>query len=165
LKDKVASFDTRDDEKINRLSDYYDSYLRQVGYPNLNIARIDPETLMPFVNGNYYTEDTGSGMLSIKVIGYHYSLLMFSLNNPAYYPRFLMLDSPRVFDLNDQTYNNMLLQFKRIQDDYDKQQFQIILTTREIPDEMEDLVIERINSINRMLLRPIDYREQSSPPN
>jgi DNA repair exonuclease SbcCD ATPase subunit len=116
LKAQVLTFDTRDRAKISELSDHYEGFLRGVSYPNLRSARIQTEDLMPLVNGNAYTEDTGSGFLSVKVIGYHYALFRFSLENPCYYPRFLMLDSPRAFDLNLHTYNQVFLKFKEVQE-------------------------------------------------
>lgn len=155
----VAKIDTYDASKIRKLSEYYESFLRRVEYPGLNTARIRAQDLMPLVNGNIYTEDTGSGMQSVKIIAYHYSLLEFSLDNPCYYPRFLMLDSPRVFDLNPDTYEKLLLQFHRLPEKFDEEKFQIILTTRDLPEKMEQYVIERINSKNRMLLRPEGQRE------
>lgn len=152
---------THDVTKIKKLSDYYESFLHSIKFPNLKTARIQSSDLMPLVNGHLYTEDTGIGSVSVKVIGYHYALLRFSLDNPCYYPRFLMLDSPKVFDINPETYESVLLQFHRLQDNIGIHDFQVIITARDLPEEMEQYVIERLNSINRMLLRPKRQREQS----
>jgi DNA repair exonuclease SbcCD ATPase subunit len=157
----VEKIDTGDASKIRKLSEYYESFLRRVGYPDLNTARIQQKNLMPLVNNHPYTEDTGYGWLSVKIIGYHYSLLEFSLETPCYYPRFLMLDSPRAYDLNLETYQKLLLQFHRLPEKFNEQDFQVILTTRDLPEEMEQYVIERINSKNRMLLRPEGQQEQA----
>jgi hypothetical protein len=40
----------------------------------------------------------------------------------------------------------------------------LILTTRDLPEDLEPFVIERLNSKNRMLLRKEEQREQSSAP-
>jgi hypothetical protein len=164
LQTALAELDTRDDEKIRRLSEYYESFLRGSQFPKLISARISPETLMPLVNGHAYTEDTGIGFISVKVIGFHFSLLRFSLDIPCYYPRFLMMDSPRQFDINPETYKSMLLQLFGVEKKRKKSDFQLILTTRDLPEDLEPFVIERLNSKNRMLLRKEEQREQSSAP-
>ncbi len=164
LRVAAAAINTRDDTKVRSLSQYYERFLRNVGFPNLSMARIQSSDLMPLVNGHPYTEDTGIGFVSVKVIGFHHALLEFSLDHPCYYPRFLMLDSPRAFDINPQTYDRMLLQFPRLLDKLGNVEFQIIITTRNLPQEMEEYVIERLNSKSRMLLRPKEQREQSSSP-
>jgi hypothetical protein len=160
----IASIDTSDHTKIRYLSDSYEGFLRRIGYQNLREAHIDDKDLMPRVNGNVYTADTGLGMVGVKVIAYHYSLLEFSLQIPCYYPRFLMVDSPRAADLNPDTYRSLLLQFHRLQSKFMEQDFQLICTTRDLPEEMEEYVIENLNNRNRMLLRPEGQREQSSTP-
>jgi hypothetical protein len=160
LQDAFNRINPNDNTKIGKLSDYYESFLRGVEFPNLKSARIQPSDLMPLVNGHQYTEDTGIGFVSVKVTGYHYALLRFSLDCHCYYPRFLMIDSPRVFDINPETYERMLLQFHNLQDNLTNQDFQVIITARDIPEEMEQYVKERLNSTNRMLLRPIGQRKQ-----
>ena len=75
-----------------------------------------------------------------------------------------MVDSPRAADLNPDTYRNLLLQFHRLQSKLEEQNFQLICTTRDLPEEMEDYVVERLNNRNRMLLRSEGQREQSSMP-
>ncbi len=159
LKAKLTASQTRDDARIRRLSEHYESFLSRVGFPQLRTARIDPETLLPLVNGNPYTEDTGSGMLSVKVIAYHYALWHFSLNEKCLYPRFLMIDSPRQFDINEDTYSKVLLQFHHVQQTQPPE-FQVVITTRDLPPDMDSYVIERLNSKNRMLLREQGQRGQ-----
>lgn len=75
-----------------------------------------------------------------------------------------MIDSPKQFDLNNDTYKNMLLQLKKLEKISSKTDYQVILTTRDLPEELEPFVIERLNSKNRMLLREDGKREQSSSP-
>ena len=164
LNEKRKEISIRDVSKIRRLSDYYDSFLRSVGLINLVRAEISSSDLMPLVNGHPYTEDTGHGMVSVKVIGYHYALLAYSLDNPSYYPRFLILDSPRQFDLNQATYDKLMFQFEKLMDKLDRSDFQVIITTRRLPSEMEPHVVERLNNKTRMLLRLESDREQSSYP-
>jgi hypothetical protein len=162
LQSALADIDTRDDTKLRKLSDYYESFLRGSKFPNLVNSRIQALDLMPLVNSRIYTENTGSGLLSIKVIGYHFSLLRFSIDNPCYYPRFLMLDSPRAFDVNRETYSSVLKEFLNLEKKSSRSDFQVIITTRDLPEELEPMVIERLNSKNRMLLRKDGEREQSS---
>lgn len=161
LQDIFNRINPNDNTKIRKLSDYYESFLHGIEFPNLKTVRIQSSDLMPLVNEHPYTEDTGIGSVSVKVIGYHYALLRFSLDNPCYYPRFLMLDSLRTFDINDETYMRTLLQFHQLQDNLSSQDFQVIITARDIPEEMEQHVKERLNSINRRLLRPVGQRNQS----
>ena len=164
LQMQLSDIDTGDTSKIRKLSEYYESFLRRVEDSQFTKARINPNNMLPYVNGNPYTEDVGSGMQAVRIIGYHYSLLEFSMDNTCYYPRFLMLDSPRAFDLNRNTYERLLLQFARLQERVQNIDFQLILTTRDLPNVLEQFVIERLNSKNRMLLRVEGEREQSSPP-
>lgn len=164
LQRQVADIDIGDDVKVRKLSDYYESFLRRISDSEILKVRINPKDMMPLVNGNIYTEDVGSGMRAVRIIGYHYSLLDFSLDIACYYPRFLMIDSPRAFDLNRDTYERLLLQFHRLQSKLAQVDFQVILTTRDLPVVMEEYVIERLNSRNRMLLRVKEDREQSSSP-
>lgn len=160
----LAELDTKDDEKIRKLSEYYEKFLIDSRFPKLASARVSANDLMPIVNGHSYTEDTGIGFVAVKVVGLHFSLLRFSLDNPCYFPRFLMIDSPKQFDLNNDTYKNMLLQLKKLEKISSKTDYQVILTTRDLPEELEPFVIERLNSKNRMLLREDGKREQSSSP-
>ncbi len=164
LQSQIAEIDTGDDTKIRKLSEYYESFLRKVEDTELITARIKPSDMMPLVNGKPYTEDVGSGWQSVRIIAYHFSILLFSIDEPSYYPRFLMLDSPRAFDLNRMSYELLLTQFSRLHAMLTESDFQIILTTRDLPEELEEYVIERLNSKNRMLLRPIGNREQSALP-
>ncbi len=164
LQMQLSGLDVGDNTKIRKLSEYYESFLRRVEDVKHIRARINPEDMMPLVNGNLYTEDVGSGMQAVRIIGYHYSLLDFSMENPCYYPKFLILDSPRAFDLNRDTYERLLLQFHRLQKRVEEIDFQVILTTRDLPEIMEKYVYERLNSSSRMLLRVEGEREQSSPP-
>lgn len=74
------------------------------------------------------------------------------------------MDSPRQFDINPETYKSMLLQLFGVEKKRKKSDFQLILTTRDLPEELEPFVIERLNSKNRMLLREEGQREQSFSP-
>jgi len=150
---KIDSYDSYDAQVVRRFSDFYESFLHRVAGNADESARMDSKTLMPLVNGTSYTADVGSGMQSVRTIGYHYALLEYSIGLPSYYPRFLIVDSPRAFDLNQDTYERLLLQFHRLVQEYDPHDFQLILTTRDLPRIMDTYVIERLNSKNRMLLR------------
>ncbi len=164
LKNQINEIDIGDDTKIRKLSEYFESFLRAVEDPELISARINPSDLMPLVNGKSYIEDVGSGWQSVRTIAYHFAIFLFSLEEPCYYPRFLMLDSPRAFDLNPKSYELLLLQFHRLQRRLVESDFQVVFTTRDLPEELEEYVIERLNNKNRMLLRVESEREQSALP-
>ncbi len=164
LLSQISEIDTGDVTKIRKLSEYYEAFLRRVEDPELKNARINPQNMLPLVNGRPYTEDVGSGWQSVRTIAYHFAILIFSIYEPCYYPRFLMLDSPRAFDLNSKSYELLLLQFHYLQQRLVESDFQVILTTRNLPEGLEDYVIERLNNKNRMLLRPDGEREQSAFP-
>lgn len=157
----VRSTDQTDTQKVTRFSEYYEQFLRNINFKGLQSAYIRANDLMPVINNHHYLEDTGIGTTSVKIIAYHVSLMRLSLDVPCYYPKFLMIDSPRQFDINQDTYRKMLLQFYEVQKESEKLDFQIILTTRDLPEEMEQYVIERLNSRTRMLLRVEGQREQS----
>jgi hypothetical protein len=150
---RINSYDSYDAQVVRNFSEFYESFLHRVAGNADDSARMDSKTLMPLINGASYTADVGSGMQSVRTIGYHYSLLEYSIELPSYYPRFLIVDSPRAFDLNQDTYERLLLQFLRLVQKYDPSDFQLILTTRDLPAVMETHVVERLNSKNRMLLR------------
>jgi hypothetical protein len=147
---------------LRRLSDYYESFLRRVGYSDLRRAEISEHDFMPRVNGHFYTADSGSGMLAVKIVAYHYALLEYSINYRSNLPKFLMVDSPRYGALNSESYQRLLKEFLRLETEYADLGFQVILTTRDLPEDMNFLVVERLNSVNRMLLRPEGNRQQAT---
>lgn len=97
-------------------------------------VKLDRESYMPFINGLAYNRFS-TVQTNLAVLGYHYALLRYSLNHESNYPRFLMIDTPNKGDMGEDTYEKMMRKFGALCDE--KESFQLIIATREIPDDMQ----------------------------
>lgn len=143
-------------EKIEELRQIYDGILRAVNFRDYKDCSIDSQTLLPYINGSLYTAN-GAAYKALAVTCYHLAIFIFSLRRKTLYPRFLILDSPQIHDLNNDTYDKFLQFLARLAEnntDADgKNNWQIILTTRRLTDNLRPYVFAELFSPERMLLK------------
>ncbi len=141
----LESRKTADSQKFYDFEKYLHEFLDGL-YRDFKFVTLDRETYMPLVNGLEYTR--GSGVqINLVVLGYHYALLRYSLRHESNYPRFLMIDTPNKGDMGANIYDAMMRKFGELRQE--NVPFQLIIATREIP---EDMQIDNMIPLNRYLL-------------
>jgi hypothetical protein len=129
---------------------------------------------MPLLNNQLYTH-TGTAYTGLATVVYHLTLLRYSLTTDTFFPSFLAIDSPAVGDLNEQNHDQLLQYLGQIQsgawgeraaDENGDARWQVILTTRRRPRELEaGTVLEISGEEGRMLLRPTQRVRRIRGPN
>jgi hypothetical protein len=144
--------------RLSALREAYYGILSGVQFPDLRDIVIDPDTLMPQINGMLYTH-YGAAFRGVAVVAYHVALLELALRTDTFFPRFLVIDTPAVGDLNEQTHTALLEYIAALPDRYPlsggetNPRWQVILTTRHVVPSLEPYIRERISAPDRMLLR------------
>lgn len=137
----------------------YEQILFEIDFPDFQNCSIDPYTFMPLINGNLYVH-TGTALKGLATVTYHLALLELACREDTFFPRFLVIDSPAVGDLNEENHDKLLRYLATLQENFEKSDpkesvgWQIILTTRRIIPDLEPYVIRKVsNAPNKMLLR------------
>lgn len=147
--------------RLNALREIYESILMAVDFPSFGSCRIDSRSLMPYLNDTLYIH-TGTAFKGLATVSYHLALLELARREETFFPRMLVIDSPAVGDLNDESHDKLLHYLAALQSaaeqsdsDHDAEglDWQIILTTRRLIPELEPYVKEEISAPSRMLLR------------
>ncbi len=130
--------------RLEALRRIYENILRELDFPGFESCRIDPHSLMPYINGSLYIHQ-GIAYTGLAVIAYHLALLELSLQEKTYFPRLLIIDSPAVGDLNEKSHDKLLTYLSRLASrenelvdagEADEARWQIILTERRIIPEL-----------------------------
>lgn len=152
--------------RLGILRDLFVSILRDIDFPDLRNASVDGRTLMPIINGESY-QHTGAALTGLAVVCYHLALLQFALRESCYFPRFLVIDSPAVGDLNENSHDQLLDYLGDMhQAAAEKAEaaggdipWQIILTERRVtPRLTPNIVLTISNARGKMLLRQAGRR-------
>ncbi|MDD5367861.1 MAG: hypothetical protein PHQ40_02150 [Anaerolineaceae bacterium] len=132
----------------------YSDVLRAVGFPKVREVSIDPQTLLPLINGNLYIAQ-GTAFKGLATVCFHLALLNFARMQQTYFPKMLVIDSPNVGDLNEDNHTKLLNYIGQLSstEDSTDQDWQIILTTRYLPPSLEPYVRDTISNPDKMLLR------------
>jgi hypothetical protein len=147
--------------RIAALREIYDQILRDIELPEYRTCSIDNLTLMPMINGNQY-KHLGAALKGLAVTSYHLAILELSRREDTFFPRMLVIDSPAVGDLNEESQDKLLQYIYKLQQESEqpvasressRTAWQIILTTRRVLPDMEPYITEKLSSPNRMLLR------------
>lgn len=131
-----------DQKKLDILSSYLHEFLFDI-YRDYETSTINLDTYEPLVNHHSY-KNVSSVQRDLTILGYHYSLLRYSLHEESYYPRFLMVDTPNKDDMDPEIYQKVMHKFSQLTKE--KTNFQLILATRDVPDELRDNVQLELNS-------------------
>ncbi|GHO65727.1 hypothetical protein KSC_046190 [Ktedonobacter sp. SOSP1-52] len=159
--DKLKQVNRPNEERMTKLSQIYEKILKEVSFPNIQYCSIDPQRLVPRINGNWYT-NPGVALTGLATVCYHLAFLELARQESTFFPLFLVVDSPNSGDLNEENQDKLLHYFAQMQLNAEKKNaegeeglnWQVILTTRKIVDELKPYVIEEISKApNRMLLR------------
>ncbi len=141
--------------RVERLREIYEKILLAVDFPGFRNCSISPTTLIPNINGDLY-KHAGTALKGLAVVCYHLALLQLAREEATLLPRMLVIDSPAVGDLNDESHDKLLKYLATIGEQAAGKgdgEWQIILTTRRMLPELERFVIARLSSPDQMLLR------------
>lgn len=120
----------------------FNQFLNNV-YPDFVTAKINPNTFLPQIN-DYDYQSKSATEKNISILGYYYALLRYSLETKSNTPRFLVIDTLRQDDLDENTYREVLRKFKELETKYKKISFQVFLVVREAFDFLRDDEIYQI---------------------
>lgn len=158
-------------QRLDRLRAIYEQVLVDLDFPGFRDCTINPYTLMPFINGNLYIH-LGVALRGLATVAYHIALLQLSRVEDTFFPRMLVIDSPAVGDLNEESHDKLLRYFAKLASGEDhvsgesamqlngEPDWQIILTTRRLVPELEPYVKERISRPDQLLLRRRERAER-----
>lgn len=156
LEDELSELNKTNRTRLTILSQNYDRILRTLGFPSYRSSSIDTKTLMPNINGSLYIH-TGTALKGLATVAYHLALFDFSRQEDTFFPRMLVIDSPGVGDLNDENHDQLLRYIAAQQPEKnalsDELDWQIILTTRRMVDELQPYVCKELSAPDRMLLQ------------
>lgn len=154
LQDELALAGKARKQKREALRQEYAKILRAVDFPNFVDVSIDSQTLMPHLNDELYVHQ-GTALKGLATVCYHLALLALARSQETFFPKMLVIDSPNTGDLNEDNYTKLLKYIASLSDtpDDSKTDWQIILTTRYLPSELERFVRDRISNPNMLLLR------------
>ncbi len=157
LEDELREQKKANRERLSLLDQYYDRVLRAVEFPDYQSSSINSKSLMPDINGSMYIH-TGTAFKGLATLAYHLALFDLSRQEDTFFPRMLVIDSPGVGDLNDTSHDQLLryiasLQHGKESTDASDMDWQIILTTRRMIDELRPYVREELSAPDQMLLR------------
>jgi len=142
---------TADFQKFYHFEQYLHEFLDGL-FRHFESVRLNRETYMPVVNGLEYTRFSHVQM-NLVVLGYHYALLRYSLRHESNYPRFLMIDTPNRGDMGEEIYDVMMRKFGELHQE--NVPFQLIIATRELP---EDMQVDKIINLGSYLLERRQFK-------
>jgi len=155
LQDQLEEASKAKRERRENLRQSYADVLRAVDFPKAREVTLNPQTLMPNINGNLYIHQ-GTAFKGLATVCYHLALFNLARSKSTYFPKMLVIDSPNTGDLNEDNHTKLLNYFARpypSETNENDQDWQIILTTRHLPDQLKPYVRDTINNPDRMLLR------------
>jgi hypothetical protein len=163
LEDKLREARKPKRRRLNELRRIYEQILLGIDFPNFRECTIDSQSLMPTINGNLYIH-MGAALRGLATVAYHLALLEIARTENTFFPKMLVIDSPAVGDLNDESHDKLLRYLAGLQFDASSQpdapaggedlpDWQIILTTRRMVPELEPYVREKVSRPDRLLLR------------
>lgn len=165
LEEKLQEARKANRRRLERLRAIYEQVLVDLDFPGFRECTINPQSLMPYINGNLYVH-MGVALRGLATVAYHLALLQLSRVEDTFFPRMLVIDSPAVGDLNEESHDKLLRYFAKLasgngngtaptqgQANDEEPDWQIILTTRRLVPELEPYVKERISRPDHLLLR------------
>lgn len=145
---KIEKLNGKKADDLRKLQDfegYLGDFLTDI-FRDFKHVEIAQESYQPKVNGFDYKRFS-EVQKNLVVLGYHYALLRYSLQHDSRYPKFLMIDTPNKGDMDKETFNLMMRKFADLQQT--EQSFQLLITTRDIPDN-----VECVQTLEEYLLQP-----------
>lgn len=161
LEDKLRETRRPNRRRLNELRGIYEKILLDIDFPNFRECSIDSLTLMPTINGNLYIH-MGAALRGLATVAYHLALLELARSKNTFFPKMLVIDSPAVGDLNDESHDKLLRYLASLQTEglpsdlpaeMSEPDWQIILTTRRMVPELEPYVREKVSRPDSLLLR------------
>jgi hypothetical protein len=166
LEDQLKESRKPNRQRLNEFQQIYERILMEIGFPGFRECSIDSQTLMPSINRDLYIH-YGSALKGLATVAYHLALLELACAHETFFPRMLVIDSPAVGDLNDDSHDKLLRYFAKLatkvsgvenqeEDKPTELDWQIILTTRRLVPELDNYVRMTISLPYKMLLRRND---------
>jgi hypothetical protein len=145
-----------DRNRIDALGEIYKAILEKVRFPGVREVTINPQSLMPLINGNLYIH-VGTALKGLATVCYHLALFEFARRFDTFMPTFLVVDSPAVGDLNDENHDRLLEYIAGLEDATPLElDWQVVLTTRRSTEQLDSCVVGTLSSPSKMLLRAPD---------
>jgi hypothetical protein len=154
LEDDLEEASKAKRQRREDLRQAYATVLRAVDFPKFREVTLNVQSLMPDINGDLYIHQ-GTALKGLATVCYHLAMLNLAREKNTYFPKMLVIDSPNTGDLNEDNHAKLLNYLAKLysgEKDED-QDWQIILTTRYLPKELEPFVRDTISNPHRMLLR------------
>ncbi|MCI0337691.1 MAG: hypothetical protein L0226_08950 [Acidobacteria bacterium] len=164
LEDQLRESRKPNKQRLNEFRQIYERILMEIDFPEFRDCSIDSQTLMPSINGDLYIH-YGSALKGLATVAYHFAMLELARAHETFFPRMLVIDSPAVGDLNDDSHDKLLRYFARLAtkasgienqeegDEPNEPDWQVILTTRRLIPELATYVRKTISLPDQMLLR------------
>ena len=154
LQDELEQASKARRQRREALRQIYTNILRTVDFPKLQEVTLNPQSLMPNMNGELYIHQ-GTALKGLATVCYHLALLNLAKVEQTYFPKMLVIDSPNAGDLNEDNHTKLLNYLANLypNESEGEQDWQIILTTRYLPQGLEPYVRDSISNPDRMLLR------------
>ena len=154
LQDELEENKKASRQRREEFRQLFESTLRGVDYPGLTDVSIDPQSLMPKINGQLY-DHQGTAFKALATVCYHLAMLSLARKADTWFPKFLVIDSPNTGDLNEDNHAKLLRYMSGMQNIQNEKEinWQIILTTRLLIPELQPYVRQEISNPNLMLLR------------
>jgi len=142
--------------QLDRLRSAFRDVLGKIGYPALRSAYIGTQDFMPTINGSSYVHG-GQAYTGLAVLAYHLALFKLATESDCFMPQFLIIDSPAVGDMNNQTEDVMLNYLASLPALLGgRSDWQVILTTRRCTESLQPYVFAQLSSPHHMLLQPLE---------
>jgi tRNA(Glu) U13 pseudouridine synthase TruD len=154
LEDELEEASKAKRQRREDLRQSYADVLQAVDFPKFREVTLNPQSLMPNINGDLYIHQ-GTALKGLATVCYHLAMLNLARVKNTYFPKMLVIDSPNTGDLNEDSHTKLLNYFAKLysSEKNEEQDWQIILTTRYLPKELKPYVRDTISNPDRMLLR------------
>lgn len=164
LEDRLRESRKPNKQRLNEFRQIYERVLMEIDFPDFRECSIDSQSLMPYINRDLYIH-YGQALKGLATVAYHLALLDLACEQETFFPRMLVIDSPAVGDLNDESHDKLLRYFAGLavkgrsiettkgNSETVDPDWQIILTTRRLVPELADYVRMTISRPDQMLLR------------
>lgn len=115
--------------KLVHIENFFRQFIEDIYPDEVSKVVLNKKTFLPEINGHRYNAKSATEK-NIAILGYHFALLKFSIEFDSYIPKFLVIDTLRQDDLEEDIYQGVLRKFKDLSDVY-ASELQIFMVVRE----------------------------------
>lgn len=140
VKSRQDELSLRRSELFEELDAEFQATVMAFGIPSVESASINPDSYLPYLNGQLFTEASAAGgIITATQVAYWITLITVAARRrDTNYPAFLMLDSPRLaLNAEDDIAGQMYRRF-RTQVDVGRGRLQFIVADNELPTGIDE---------------------------